>query len=76
MVKELKNRSFPDRSITDFKDYWSVKLSKFDSCVFPQIEKNIATIFPLKIKAGKEAVAENRIYFVIIPKNTKITSDV
>lgn len=75
MIESLEARQFPKAAITDFKQHWIFKLPDVESCLFPQIEKNIQSIFPLELQKGsaKIDVSYNRIYFVAVPRSAPVT---
>ena len=71
MIEQLDRRQFPENAMTDFKQYWVLKLPDIESCIFPQTEKQIQSFFPLELRHHSKKMRSkmNRIYFVMVPKN-------
>lgn len=75
MIEQLEKRKFPKTAVADFKQHWIFKFPDMESCLFPQTEKNIQSMFPLELQKGTEktSVSYNRIYFVAVPRSAPVT---
>ena len=67
MVSTLNQMQFKDKEITDFEEFWSLKLPKGNFCVYPQSHDDLQ-----KSAQWNSSVAPayfKRVLFVVIPSN-------
>lgn len=66
MVSALNEMKFKDKEVTDFEDYWSVKLPKGNFCVYPQSHDELQQI--AQWNSSHAPGFFKRVLFVVVPE--------